>query len=100
MKTNVHNYIVLVFSIILCLCTSCGNKENKDFTDNTVFTNPLFDGADPWVIKNDSIYYWCASANGGIEISCSRYLTKKEETRKVWSAPSTGWNSKNLWAPD
>lgn len=100
MKTNAHSCTTLVFCIVLYLITSCGKKENKDFADNTVFTNPLFDGADPWVIKKDSFYYWCASAHGGIEISCSRFLTKKEETHKVWSAPATGWNSKNLWAPE
>lgn len=67
---------------------------------NAYFTNPLFSGADPWVIRQDSFYYWCASSNGGIEVSRSRFLTQKGESRKVWSSPDTGWNRKNIWAPE
>lgn len=78
-------------------------KVNSDrispFT-NAYFTNPVFDGADPWVIRQDSFYYWCASANGGIEISRSSFLTQKGETKKVWSSPDTGWNRKHIWAPE
>jgi GH43 family beta-xylosidase len=67
---------------------------------NAYFINPLFNGADPWVIRQDRFYYWCASGNGGIEISRSRFLTQKGESHKVWSSPDTGWNRKNIWAPE
>jgi GH43 family beta-xylosidase len=67
---------------------------------NAYFTNPVFDGADPWVIRKDSFYYWCASGRGGITVSRSRFLTQKGETKKVWSSPDTGWNRRNIWAPE
>ncbi|NJO69771.1 MAG: family 43 glycosylhydrolase [Bacteroidetes bacterium] len=64
------------------------------------FSNPIFDGADPWVLQKDSFYYWCANTHQGIEISKSRLLTQKGESKKVWSSPDTGWNRKNIWAPE
>jgi GH43 family beta-xylosidase len=64
------------------------------------FSNPLFDGADPWVIKKDNFYYYCYSSGNAIYISKSPFLTRKGETRKVWSAPSSGWNRSNVWAPE
>jgi GH43 family beta-xylosidase len=67
---------------------------------NAYFTNPVFDGADPWVIRQDSFYFWCSSSGNGIEVSRSRFLTEKGENRKVWSSPDTGWNRKHIWAPE
>ncbi|RNI28810.1 glycoside hydrolase family 43 protein [Rufibacter latericius] len=64
------------------------------------FTNPIMDGADPWVLKKDSVYYSCASNNGSIYVSQSRKLTKLGERVPVWKAPATGWNAHNLWAPE
>lgn len=64
------------------------------------FTNPVFDGADPWIIKKDSFYYYCYSSGRSISISKSELLTKKGESKKIWAAPATGWNSTNIWAPE
>lgn len=64
------------------------------------FTNPIFDGADPWVIHQDSVYYWCSSTGNGIEISKSYLLTSKGNSKVVWHTPDTGWNRKNIWAPE
>jgi GH43 family beta-xylosidase len=64
------------------------------------FVNPVFDGADPWIIKNDKYYYYCYSSGRSINISRSEFLTKKGETKKVWTAPSSGWNRSNVWAPE
>ncbi|WP_192822143.1 family 43 glycosylhydrolase [Rufibacter sp. LB8] len=64
------------------------------------FTNPIADGADPWVIKQDGMYYSCGVTKGGIYVSKSPVLTKFGERVPVWKAPATGWNSSNLWAPE
>ncbi|MBC3540952.1 glycoside hydrolase family 43 protein [Rufibacter sp. H-1] len=64
------------------------------------FTNPVMDGADPWVWKQDSVYYSCGSGNGTIYVSQSTKLTKLGERVPVWKAPSTGWNAHNIWAPE
>ncbi|WP_207434159.1 family 43 glycosylhydrolase [Sabulibacter ruber] len=64
------------------------------------FTNPIANGADPWVLKKDSIYYSCGSANKGIYVSQSNKLTQLGERVPVWQAPATGWNAHNIWAPE
>ena len=74
------------------------------------FTNPVRDGADPWIVKADGKYYTCKSGAGGIMVTESDYMTKFNdgksygETRvKVWSLPSDSadhWNKASLWAPE
>ncbi len=66
----------------------------------TTFSNPLFDGADPWLVKQDGYYYYCSSASNGIVVSKSKYITRKGEPVVVWTAPVNGWNHANIWAPE
>jgi len=66
------------------------------------FSNPLFDGADPWIINYNNNYYYCGSEDDlGIylmESSDPTFTDSKKVT--VWKAPETGWNSKEVWAPE
>ena len=64
------------------------------------FTNPVWDGADPWMIKEGENYYYCFSANNSIQVSKSKKMTKKGETKTIWKAPETGWNKACVWAPE
>ena len=66
------------------------------------FTNPMVAGADPWVIRRDSAYYYIRSSNNRIWISTARTLSGvfTAPSTVVWSAPDTGWNRGNLWAPE
>jgi GH43 family beta-xylosidase len=66
------------------------------------FTNPIVAGADPWVIRKDSAYYYIKSSNNRIWISTSRTLigALTATSTAVWSAPDTGWNRGNVWAPE
>lgn len=64
------------------------------------FSNPLFDGADPWIVKKDGMYYTVTSTGKGLKVSESRFLTKKEKEVQVFQCPSSGWNSANVWAPE
>jgi GH43 family beta-xylosidase len=69
-----------------------------------VFTNPIGNGADPWVIKCNNYYYVCQSNGGigskGISVSKSDRLTVLGKPVTVWQAPATGWNSNQIWAPE
>jgi GH43 family beta-xylosidase len=67
----------------------------------TTFVNPLGPGADPWVVRHNGWYYLVQSRDRGIYVYKSEKLTdlKRNEVR-VWSAPSTGWNRENIWAPE
>ncbi|MCO8124764.1 sulfatase-like hydrolase/transferase [Stieleria sp. TO1_6] len=67
------------------------------------FTNPIGEGADPWVIRdpNQPRYLWCMSVgNRAISINSSDDLTSLGQPHVVWSAPETGPYSKEIWAPE
>jgi GH43 family beta-xylosidase len=69
------------------------------------FTNPIAGGADPWVVKQDGMYYYVQSISDGIWVSKSPTLTGviTAPPSKVWSAPvqnTAAWNRANVWAPE
>lgn len=65
------------------------------------FSNPIAPGADPWVIRHDGYYYWCASENDlGVVVYRSEELTCRGEKHLVWSAPETGPYCREVWAPE
>ncbi|WP_035069174.1 glycoside hydrolase family 43 protein [Anditalea andensis] len=67
---------------------------------SATFTNPLRDGADPWVFEKDGTYYYCAASENGIAVSRSDKLTDQGVMVKVWETPDEGWNQFNVWAPE
>ena len=92
--------MVLIAVSALFASTSLSGKNDRKEKTNISFTNPTWDGADPWMVKQGNDYYYCSSGNNGISVSRSRFMTQKGETRKIWSAPASGWNSSCVWAPE
>lgn len=89
--------------------TSCvGHKEAATVPavvqETATFTNPVADGADPWVIRWGASYYFCqASGNtggNGITVGRSETLTRPGDPVTVWTAPDSGWNRSQIWAPE
>ena len=65
------------------------------------FANPIYDGADPWVVRHDEVYYSCNTGPGGcIEIWKSDSLIERGESAVVWFPPRGGWNRAEVWAPE
>lgn len=66
------------------------------------FTNPVVRGADPWVVRHDSMYYYVRSHDRRIWIAASPRLKDvlTAPAIPIWSAPDTGWNRTNIWAPE
>lgn len=65
------------------------------------FTNPLYRGADPWVVRHEGSYYSCAVGSGNrLEVWKSSSLTRRGERRVVWAPPLAGWNRAQVWAPE
>ena len=94
-----------VFSLFLGLIVStltCCSQNNSDAQPlpKTTFTNPVWDGADPWMVKYNNDYIYCWSANNSINISRSAKMTKWGELKRIWQAPATGWNRSCVWAPE
>lgn len=72
----------------------------KDMGPKRTFTNPVWDGADPWMTKHGNEYIYCWSAGNGINVSRSAKMTQKGEIKKIWQAPEKGWNRSCIWAPE
>ncbi len=92
----------LIFAMLVFVSFGrCREKEPvQDITAKTTFTNPVWDGADPWMVKHNKNYIYCWSANNSINISRSVKMTKRGEAKKIWQAPATGWNRSCVWAPE
>ncbi|MGZ8376396.1 MAG: glycoside hydrolase family 43 protein [Gemmatirosa sp.] len=70
-------------------------------TTTCTFTNPVLAGADPSLVQKDGNYYFVQSSNNGIFVYRSQELTRPAQNAvQVWTAPDTGWNRTNVWAPE
>src|SRR5437868_11988784 len=62
------------------------------------FTNPLYRGADPWVVQRGGMYYLCQAGPGGrMEVWKSPTLTERGSSSLVWAPPLAGWNRAQIW---
>ncbi len=78
-------------------------KKDNPAAKNQVkpsFTNPVWNGADPWMVKQGDDYIYCWSANNSIIVSKSKKMPQRGEPKKIWQAPATGWNKACVWAPE
>lgn len=75
-------------------------------TETKTFTNPivtsLFSTPDPWFVFRNGYYYYCKCVEDGVEVwkSSSIELIDKGTKVQVWTAPTTGPYSKEIWAPE
>jgi GH43 family beta-xylosidase len=90
----------LLVTVWLGLASSlCPAEDRSDRKDE--FVNPIMVGADPWVIRHQDKYVWCATdGDRGIALHVSGDLTKPGPKRVVWSAPEQGPVSRQVWAPE
>ncbi|MGQ8338830.1 glycoside hydrolase family 43 protein [Sunxiuqinia sp. A32] len=94
--------IITLLLVALVSFARCGEKEEVigESAVSETFTNPVWNGADPWLTKQGDDYVYCYSANNSIIVSRSKYMTKKGELETIWRAPATGWNKNCVWAPE
>lgn len=95
------------FFVFLLSTSSCGDKSGDDnnppLPPANTFINPLLQsGPDPWIIKKDNVYYYTHTLGNRIALWKT---TKVSELRNaavqtIWTAPATGPNSRNVWAPE
>jgi GH43 family beta-xylosidase len=70
------------------------------------FCNPITarGAADPWMVYRDGFYYFTATLEpeGGLWVWKARTLTGIDQGAKVkvWTAPPTGPQSRQIWAPE
>src|SRR3954471_9357928 len=98
--------LVLVSVLVISACHKNTSNQvivNPPAGNDSTFTNPvLTKGPDPWVIQKDSFYYVTHTFGNRIAV----YQTKKMSelsnapVTTIWSPPSTGAYSKDIWAPE
>ena len=102
-------YIIfaLLSPLIMGACRSSSlqpwkaDKGQENVADTAqFFTNPIAEGADPWVFQKDGYYYFCGAEKGNIYVSQSKKLSEPGERTIVWQSPASGWNQSNIWAPE
>lgn len=69
------------------------------------FCNPVIDedAGDPWMVAHGGWYYFTATVDdGGVQLWRSRRMTdwREAERKRVWTAPSEGPMSREIWAPE
>jgi GH43 family beta-xylosidase len=103
----------LIFTLLFLICYSLPGKhllvassppsDPKTVEQKGDFTNPVWNGADPWMVKKDNYYIYIRSVNAKIKsivVSQSDKMTVKGEEKTVWTAPFSGWNKTCIWAPE
>ncbi|HYC29886.1 MAG TPA: glycoside hydrolase family 43 protein, partial [Chitinophagaceae bacterium] len=104
---NAVRMLLVAFIVTAATCKKSGGGGNQPPPPPpppaSTFTNPLLpSGPDPWVIKKDNYYYYTHTLGNRISVwrttKMSELSTASVQT--IWSAPSTGPNSRNLWAPE
>ncbi|MGN1345669.1 MAG: family 43 glycosylhydrolase [Eubacteriales bacterium] len=68
-----------------------------------IFQNPVCPrGADPWVIRDGDVYYYCYSAGDGVCVNRIEALDKITPAggQKVYTAPAGTMYSREYWAPE
>src|SRR4028118_2340102 len=106
MRQNFTLFFLLLSFIAAPFC----NKKTSDptivqppVTTDSTFKNPLLSsGPDPWVFKKDSFYYYTHTLGNRIALWKTKKISdlKNAPVQTVWSAPATGPNSRNIWAPE
>jgi GH43 family beta-xylosidase len=85
--------VVLYLGIFIC----------QSAFGQVTFTNPLLpSGADPWVMYKDGSYYYTHTVGDKINLWKTKNLHELKNVlpKTVWTRPSTGPNSKEIWAPE
>ena len=88
--------------LLLAACKTGTGPRERPQVQACTFTNPLASGADPWVVRQGGFYYLVQARDRSIRVSKSAKLSEvvKGGGVTVWTAPDTGWNRTNIWAPE
>ena len=86
-----------------CLALFCSLCPAGVAQDTGTFHNPLLQsGPDPWVVTANGFYYYMNTTGNDLRVRRTRDITDLEhaDTKVVWTAPSSGPYSRDIWAPE
>lgn len=106
-------YVLILLSISALGACSCGKGSSSNTKPggtttspgaaDSTFTNPLLtSGPDPWVIQQDTMYYYMNTLGNRLAIWPTSKMSNLAGAIPVtiWNAPATGPYSKDIWAPE
>jgi len=100
--THRRNSMAAMVVLVLAACSNRATTgPGTQIPPACTFTNPVAQGADPWVVRQGDSHYFIESRDNGIFVYKTDKLTDlKRNPARVWTAPNTGWNQGNVWAPE
>lgn len=93
-------YITLLL-MITAVC-SVKNVYSQDGREKT-FSNPLLiTSPDPWVIRENGMYYFTRTTGSNLQIIATKKMSQLAQAKAVtiWRPPATGSYSREIWAPE
>ncbi|HEX8038890.1 MAG TPA: glycoside hydrolase family 43 protein [Chryseosolibacter sp.] len=93
----------LIPFFIMLLAFKEGDGPDVVLLGRATFTNPLLEsGPDPWVVQKDGWYYVTHTTGKDLRLYRVREMSdlSHAEMKTIWTPPSTGMNSKQIWAPE
>ena len=99
--------LFLIVSTIF-LFPFCGKKEvptpptPQPPPSAKTFVNPLMNGADPWIIKKDDVYYYTQTMGNRVALWKTTAVSKLGliTSKDIYTPPAGQPNSQNVWAPE
>jgi GH43 family beta-xylosidase len=105
-KTIFRRSLIFLLFLAVTNFTGCGKKDNPPIVPieqvTNTFTNPLLNGADPWVYQKDGVYYYLHTVGNAIRLWKTDAVSKlaSANSQLVFSPIPGGQNSSNVWAPE
>ena len=105
-KLKKHRWIYLITFMVISQW-SCSKSSNpvtpvEPPATATTFTNPIRTGADPYVYKKDSNYYYLQTDGNSIRLWKTTGMSKLASAvpQTVFTPQQGAANSRNIWAPE
>ena len=97
-----------IVAVLVILLLSCKDDDSRSQGTTpppaeNVFSNPLLNSApDPWVVQSGNWYYFTHTTGNSIRLyrTAEMHELANADAKTIWSPPSTGMNSKHIWAPE
>lgn len=92
-------FIILILGAVLSGCGTGKALRSDEFMTDKMTPQIEGNGADPWILQQDGIYYYTKTTGNNVTISRSAYLTDVAagESRVIYEADH---KLENFWAPE